>query len=69
MKDPKVIELVKQFKVELTQLNKTWHKLQTEGMYVDVSAEGTHSYTDPKSFVIKRMTQSIEYFKEVKNVG
>jgi len=66
MKDPKVTELVKQFKKELDQLNKTWQKLQVEGMYVDVSAEGTHSYTDPKSFVVKRMTQSVEYFKDSK---
>jgi hypothetical protein len=66
MKDPKVTELVKQFKKELDQLNKTWQKLQVEGMYVDVSTEGTHSYTDPKSFVVKRMTQSVEYFKDSK---
>jgi hypothetical protein len=66
MKDPKVVELVKQFKSEISQINKTWHKLQAEGMYVDVSAEGTSNYTDPKSFVIKRMTQSVDYFKEQK---
>jgi hypothetical protein len=66
MKDPKVEELVKQFKREIALVNKTWHKLQAEGMYVDVSAEGTHTYNDPKSFVVKRMTQSVEYFKEQK---
>lgn len=64
MKDPKVTELVKQFKNEISQVNKTWHKLQDEGMWVDVSTEGTNTYAGPKSFVIKRMTQSVDYFKD-----
>jgi hypothetical protein len=64
MKDPKVTELVKKFKSELATVNKTWAALQKEGVYVDVKAEGMHSYTEPKYFEISRMTQSVEYFKE-----
>jgi hypothetical protein len=66
MKDPKIIELVTKFKSEVAQLNKTWAALQAEGMYIDIRAEGTHTYTDPKFFTITRMTQSVEYFKETK---
>jgi|MEHZ01.5.fsa_nt_MEHZ011379103.1_1 hypothetical protein len=64
MKDPKVENLVKQFKTEIAQVNKTWYKLQAEGMYIDVSAESNGNYNEPKSFVVKRMTQNVEYFKE-----
>lgn len=62
MKDPKVVELVKQFKNEISQINKTWAKLQSEGMYIDVRTEG--NVGESKLFKIQRMTQSVEYLKE-----
>lgn len=66
MKDPKITKLVAKFKSEVDQINKTWAALQAQGMYIDIRAEGTHTYTDPKFFTISRMTQSVEYFKETK---
>lgn len=67
MKDPKVLELVKRFKAEVNALNKTYVTLQNEGMYIDIGTEHHGDYTNPKKFVIKRMTQSVEYFREKTN--
>ena len=69
MKDPKVTKLVNDFKKQLKDLNALWAVLQKEGMYIDLRAEGTHTYNDPKYFSIIRMTQSVEYLKEEKDVG
>jgi hypothetical protein len=66
MKDPKVTDLVKKFQKQLKDLNALWAVLQKEGMYIDLRAEGTHTYNDPKYFSITRMTQSVEYLKDAK---
>jgi len=64
MKDPKVTELVKKFQKQLKDINNLWTVLQKEGVYIDLRAEGTHTYDDPKYFSITRITQSVEYLRE-----
>jgi len=64
MKDPKVTELVKKFQNQLKDINNLWTLLQKEGVYIDLRAEGTHTYDDPKYFSITRITQSVEYLRE-----
>jgi|DEB0MinimDraft_10_1074344.scaffolds.fasta_scaffold00801_9 hypothetical protein len=64
MKDPKVTELVKKFQNQLKDINNLWTVLQKEGVYIDLRAEGTHTYDDPKYFSITRITQSVEYLRE-----
>lgn len=63
MKDPKVIELVKQFNKDVKALNTTWKKLQSNDVYVRMELKGTGSYTEEKYLEVTQMTQNVEYFK------
>ena len=64
MKDPKVIELVKQFKKDIEALNKTWAALQKYDVYARVDIKGANSYTDPKFVEVNQITQSVQYMRE-----
>lgn len=68
MKDPKVIELVKQFNKDVKALNKTWAQLQTYDVYIKLDIKGANSYKDPKCIEINTITQSVQY-KDETNVG
>lgn len=67
MKDPKVIELVKQFNKDVKALNTTWKKLQSNDVYVRMELKGTGSYTEEKYLEVTQMTQNVEYFKGEKH--
>ena len=64
MKDPKVTELVKQFKKDVETLNKSFAELQKNGVYVRVDIKGTNSYTEPKYVQVSQITQHVEYMEE-----
>ena len=64
MKDPKVTELAKQFEKEVSALNATWAKLQTNDVYVRLEIKGNSTYTEPKYLLINDITQSVKYTKE-----
>ena len=64
MKDPKVLELVKQFEKEVKAVNATWSKLQANDVYVRMDIKGASSYTDPKYLLISEITQHVKYTKE-----
>jgi len=66
MKDPKVVELVKQFNKDVVALNKTWAALQKHDVYVRVDVKGSHSYTEPKYIEVSNVTQHVQYMKEDK---
>ena len=61
MKDPKVTELVKQFKKDVAVLNKTWAALHNHDVYVRVDVKGQSSYTDRKYLEINEITQHVQY--------
>jgi len=67
MKDPKVIELVKQFNKDVKALNTTWKKLQSNDVYVRMELKGTGSYTEEKYLKVYQMAQNVEYFKGEKH--
>lgn len=64
MKDPKIIELIKQFDKEVKALNLTWNKLQGDGVYVRMEIKGTNSYNDPKFLNVTEYTQFVKYHEE-----
>ena len=64
MKDPKVLELVKQFEKEVKALNATWSKLQTNDVYIKLDVKGSSTYTEPKYLLIGEITQHVKYTKE-----
>lgn len=64
MKDPKVAELVKQFKKDVAALNKTWEALQKKDVYARVDIKGSHSYTEPKYIEVTQLTQHVQYMEE-----
>ena len=64
MKDPKVTELVKQFKKDVDALNKTWVALQKNDVYARLDIMGQHTYTEPKYIEVTKMTQSVEYMND-----
>lgn len=64
MKDPKVTELVKQFKKDVAALNKTWAALHNHDVYARVNIKGSSSYSDPKSIEVTEITQHVQYIKE-----
>jgi hypothetical protein len=64
MKDPKVIDLVKQFEKDVKALNASWNKLQENDVYVRLEIKGTSSYTEPKYLLVSEITQSVKYTKE-----
>ena len=64
MRDPKVIELVKQFEKDVAALNKTWNKLQSNDVYIKLDVKGTSTYTEPKYLLIGEITQHVKYTKE-----
>ena len=66
MKDPKVVELVKQFEKDVKTLNATWNKLQTNDVYIKLDVKGTSTYTEPKYLLIGEITQHVKYTKEEK---
>ena len=64
MKDPKVIELVKQFEKDVKALNATWNKLQSNDVYIRLDVKGANTYTEPKYLLIGEITQHVKYTKE-----
>jgi len=73
MIDPKVTKLVKEFEQQIKQCNETWAKLQKNNVYVRAEFKGMHSHDDPKSLgtvtvpksiVVSKITQSVEYLKD-----
>ena len=68
MKDPKVIDLVKQFEKEVKALNATWSKLQANDVYIKLDVKGTNSYTEPKYLLVGEITQSVRYIKDTNDV-
>jgi len=64
MRDPKVIELVKQFEKDVAALNKTWNKLQSNDVYVRLEVKGSNSYIEPKYLLVGEITQHVTYTKE-----
>ena len=64
MKDPKVTELVKQFKKDVVSLNKTWAALQKHDVYARLELKGSSSYTDPKYLEVIQVTQHVQYTKD-----
>ena len=64
MIDPKVTKLVKEFEQQIKDVNATWAKLQKNNVYVRAEFKGMHSYDDPKSIVVSKVTQSVEYLKD-----
>ena len=64
MKDPKVLELVKQFEKDVKALNASWNKLQENDVYVRLEVKGTNSYTEPKYLLVGEITQRVTYTKE-----
>jgi len=64
MKDPKVIDLVKQFEKDVKALNASWNKLQENDVYVRLEVKGTNSYTEPKYLLVGEITQHVTYTKE-----
>lgn len=69
MKDPKITELVKQFNKEVAALNKTWAALHAKNVWVKMDIKGMNSYTETKYLHVDKITESVEYLKEEKNVG
>ena len=64
MKDPKVLELVKQFEKEVKALNATWSKLQANDVYFKLDVKGASTYTEPKYLLVGEITQHVTYTKE-----
>jgi len=64
MKDPKVVELVKQFEKDVAAVNATWAKLQTNDVYIKLDIKGQSTYTEPKYLLINEITQHVKYTKE-----
>jgi len=64
MKDPKVVELVKQFEKDVKALNKTWVALQRYDVYARVNVVGDYTYTEPKYIEVSEITQRVPYMKE-----
>jgi hypothetical protein len=64
MKDPKVVDLVKQFNKDVAALNKTWESLQKNDVYVRVDIKGNSSYTDSKYLEVTQVTQHVQYMKD-----
>lgn len=64
MKDPKVTELVKQFKKDVDTINKSLAALQKNDVYVRLDIKGTNSYNDPKYVQVTQITQHVEYMKD-----
>lgn len=69
MKDPKIIELVKQFNEEVAALNKTWSALHAKNVWVRIEMKGVNSYTEEKYLHVDKITESVDYLKDEKNVG
>jgi hypothetical protein len=68
MKDPKVIELVKQFDKDLKVFNKTWAALQKHNVFVRASIKGNATYADLKYLEVEEITQQVEYLKDSKEI-
>lgn len=64
MKDPKVVELVKQFDKDVKSFNKTWAALQKYDVYARVNVVGTSTYKEPKYIEVSEITQHVPYMKE-----
>jgi hypothetical protein len=64
MKDPKVVDLVKQFEKDVKALNTTWSKLQTSDVYIKLDIKGQSTYIEPKYLLINEITQHVKYTKE-----
>ena len=64
MKDPKVVELVKQFNKDIAALNKTWRALQQNDVYARVNVKGSATYAEPKYIEVTEITQYVAYMKE-----
>ena len=64
MKDPKVIDFVKQFEKDVKALNASWNKLQENDVYVRLEVKGTNSYTEPKYLLVGEITQHVTYTKD-----
>jgi|SaaInl59LU_5_DNA_1037362.scaffolds.fasta_scaffold12187_3 hypothetical protein len=63
MIDPKVTKLVKELEQQIKQVNETWAKLQKNNVFVRAEFKGTHTYDEPKSIVVTKITQNVEYLK------
>jgi|SaaInlStandDraft_1057018.scaffolds.fasta_scaffold116128_3 hypothetical protein len=66
MKDPKVIELVKQLNKDIISLNKTWAALHQHGVYVRMNMLGGSTYEGVKSLQASEITQHVAYIKSSK---
>jgi hypothetical protein len=56
MKDPKVIELVKNFKENITKLNSIYQKLDTQNVWVDLQKK-----EKGRGWEIRHLEQKVKY--------
>ena len=63
MKDPVIQDLVDEFYLNVAEVNKTWAKLTSKGVWINTQVEGEHTYGSLKEIKILKVEETVDYSK------
>lgn len=63
MKDPVIQDLVDEFYLNIAQVNKTWAKLTSKGVWINTQVEGEHTYGSLKEIKVLKVEETVDYSK------